>query len=375
MEFTTCHAPAERESIDKIKEQAGEVEQDVIYDFIWKRLPVSSLILNQRRQIVAGNELFFNMVGRKKEDVIGMRPGEVVGCIRAHDEDGGCGTAKHCTVCGAVEAVLTAIGGTENSKNSTILVDGNNTLELNVWALPIHINGEMYIAVAMQDIRNEVRRRSLERTFFHDINNTLTCLLGYSEMLYGNKDSADDKQKGIMDKLRSLIIRLVEEISEQNILLAAERGDLKVKFKEVESRCLVEDIVMQYDYTEVDGAERIKIRKDFENIFMDSDKVLLSRVIGNMIKNGLEAGGKYAEITVGCNVHDGKVRFSVHNPGMIPEKNQLQIFQRSFSTKGEGRGIGTYSMKFLSMNYLKGDISFESTEQDGTTFYAEYPYN
>lgn len=38
----------------------------------------------------------------------------------------------------------------------------------------------------------------------------------------------------------------------------------------------------------------------------------------------------------------------------LPLLVQLQIFNRSFSTKGKGRGTGTYSMKLLTKRYLKG---------------------
>ena len=57
----------------------------------------------------------------------------------------------------------------------------------------------------------------------------------------------------------------------------------------------------------------------------------------------------------------------------MPHVVQLQLFQRSFSTKGLGRGLGTYSMKLLSERYLGGRISFTSTEEAGTTFTASYP--
>ena len=52
---------------------------------------------------------------------------------------------------------------------------------------------------------------------------------------------------------------------------------------------------------------------------------------------------------------------------------RLQIFQRSFSTKGAGRGLGTYSVKLLSERYLKGAVGFRSTHAEGTRFFARYP--
>ena len=56
------------------------------------------------------------------------------------------------------------------------------------------------------------------------------------------------------------------------------------------------------------------------------------------------------------------------SPGCMPANVQLQMFQRSFSTKGRGRGLGTYSVKLLTEKYLQGRIAFTSTSEAGTTF-------
>ncbi len=100
---------------------------------------------------------------------------------------------------------------------------------------------------------------------------------------------------------------------------------------------------------------------------------LLLRVLCNMIKNALEACGKGETVTAGCARQDGHVEFRVHNPGCMPREVQLQVFQRSFSTKGTGRGLGTYSIKLLTERYLHGHVSFISTPEQGTTFSVRYP--
>jgi len=67
------------------------------------------------------------------------------------------------------------------------------------------------------------------------------------------------------------------------------------------------------------------------------------------------------------------VDFSVNNPSKMSIEVQKQIFQRSFSTKGSGWGIGTYSMKLFGEKYLGGTVSFESSEEEGTTFHIVLP--
>jgi sensor histidine kinase regulating citrate/malate metabolism len=86
------------------------------------------------------------------------------------------------------------------------------------------------------------------------------------------------------------------------------------------------------------------------------------------MKNALEASQNGDAVSVGIDNNEGKIRFWVKNDQVIARDIQMQLFQRSFSTKGNGRGIGTYSIKLLTENYLKGKVSFVSNESDGTVF-------
>jgi signal transduction histidine kinase len=58
----------------------------------------------------------------------------------------------------------------------------------------------------------------------------------------------------------------------------------------------------------------------------------------------------------------------VHNEGIVPPEVQPRIFERSFSTKGPGRGLGTYGMRLIGERVLGGQVSFSSAAGRGTTF-------
>jgi signal transduction histidine kinase len=104
-----------------------------------------------------------------------------------------------------------------------------------------------------------------------------------------------------------------------------------------------------------------------------TDPILLGRVLMNLLKNALEASPTGAEVRLAGRLADSRVEFSVWNPGVVPEEARLRIFQRSFSTKGAGRGIGTYSVRLFAEGYLGGEVSFTSSENDGTTFAVSLP--
>jgi len=105
----------------------------------------------------------------------------------------------------------------------------------------------------------------------------------------------------------------------------------------------------------------------------------LNRVLSNMIKNALEATAFPQEIILTSALlkeEKGKPRqltFSVHNPGHISNENQNRIFKQSFSTKGTGRGWGTFSMRLLAEKYLGGQVSFTTNPATGTTFTITLP--
>ena len=109
------------------------------------------------------------------------------------------------------------------------------------------------------------------------------------------------------------------------------------------------------------------------DIDMTVDAVLLTRVLGNLTKNALEATQPGEAVTIGCTSDNGIVSFSVHNPSVMPISVQRQIFQRSFTTKGHGRGLGTYSSRLITRRYLAGELSFSSSPADGTVFTASIP--
>jgi signal transduction histidine kinase len=243
-------------------------------------------------------------------------------------------------------------------------------LELLVRATEFEIDGRKFALFAAQDVSHEKRRLSLERIFFHDILNTVGGLRGVSEIL---KEEADGPLKEIAEVVYDTTHALVNEIQAQRNLLAAETGDLLVTPAALNTRHFLDELVVRYRRNEAFQDRHIYVDPNSAELQMVTDPTLLGRVLGNLIKNALEAVKAGETVTVGCRAEDGRVEFRVHNPGVMPRDVQLQMFKRSFSTKGQGHGLGTYSVKLLTENYLAGKVDFMSTPEDGTTFRVAYP--
>jgi signal transduction histidine kinase len=198
----------------------------------------------------------------------------------------------------------------------------------------------------------------------------VTALQGAADMISRQEEELVEEFTPIV---KQLVGKLIEEIESQRDLIAAEKKELHVAFYPIQSSRFLQQIADFYQNHYVAQGRTIRISPDAANVSFVSDATLLQRVLGNMIKNALEACQPGEVVTLGCSVNGNKINFWVHNPGFIPDQTRLQIFQRSFSTKDQRRGLGTYSMKLLSERYLNGEISFHSSPEDGTTFIGVYP--
>jgi signal transduction histidine kinase len=368
----TKYAPAERLSNEEVKHQIKIFKDNDVLNKFLSKIPAIFLVVNKYRQIVYMNKGALEFTGLEDvTEILGERPGEVFACIHSSEEEGGCGTSEACNYCGAVNAVLSSLKGNNAMLDCRLILGPDeNSFDLRVWASPLSFMNELFSAVTIQDIKHEKRRAFLERIFFHDILNSITGLLGSVEILL--KHSKSINQEEYLKKLDGLAKNLIEEIQSQQILNAAENNALSLKVSTFNSIDFLKEMVDLYVSHGSAINRNIKIDENAEMVEITSDRALLRRILGNMLINALEATPMDETITLGCKVVNKYVQLWVHNPNFIPREVQLQIFQRSYSTKGPNRGLGTYSMKLLS-SVLNGTIVFSTSEDKGTTFMACYP--
>jgi nitrogen fixation/metabolism regulation signal transduction histidine kinase len=369
-------APAARAGTAELKASFAELKEQLPYDAMLELVPDISFIVNARRQVLYANSAALSMLGVDSEQVIGARPGEIIQCIHARETPGGCGTTEACRVCGAVGAVLEALDGEKrNSKECriTTMVGGRSaSLDLLVTAVPVPTKQGSFAVVTMSDIGDTKRRQVLERLFFHDLMNSISSLQACVFLLdkeFGSTVSEND----YFARLSQAVQSLIDEVCQQRDLVTMESGDLEPEPLEIELEEVARKAVRGVEPADYAAGKRIVLEKEGVPRRLTTDPVLLGRVLVNMLKNALEAAqaGENVELRIAYEV--GRARISVSNDAYIPRELQLQIFQRSFSTKGRGRGIGTYSMKLLTEDYLGGKIGFESREEAGTTFWIELP--
>lgn len=365
-------APPERTPQDILLAQIDALKQHDELTRVLDAIPEYVMVLNKEREIVFANKslLEYLQVGDNFLSN-GFRPGEAVNCQHAFENEAGCGTTEFCKTCGAVISILnTQYDRMEDVQECRIMQKDNcNALDLRVKSTRLAIDGCDFTIFTILDISSEKRKQALEKIFFHDILNTAGGILGYTQIL---RDADPEDLMLFSDSIQDLSKRLIEEIQAQKQLIAAEGGNLEIRRSTVNARILVYETIELYKNHVVAEGKRLEPGELYD-VEIVTDRGLLGRVLGNMVKNALEADPIESVITVSCKPLNGSVMFEVNNRAYMPRNIQLQVFNRSFSSKGKGRGLGTYSMKLISERYLNGQVTFESDREKGTTFRAVYP--
>jgi hypothetical protein len=368
----TEFASAKRSPLEQIMIDKWNIENGADTLVMLDAVPMYVLVLNNNRQIVYSNKTATDFLTNKSNrNILGLRPGEAIGCKHAFETGSGCGTSNFCSTCGSVNSILKSINGEPDVRECRIseTITGD-IFDLRVWTTPTAIHNETYHIFALKDIADENRRKVLERIFFHDIMNLAGGLRGIAYLL---NDSDDEENKDLLPILDMTANNLIDEINAQKMLIEAESNLLAVNPVSFNVIDLFTSVLKIYKLNSVAEGKQILIDENSWNGMMKSDFTLLKRVIGNMVKNALEATPNGKSVCMNATLGSGTVILSVHNDSCMPSDVKLQMFQRSFSTKGTGRGLGTYSVKMLTEKYLEGTVRFESSEESGTTFFAEFP--
>ncbi len=369
----TQFAKGQRSRAEDIIAAHHALASDEMLIKVMDAFPLMACILDENRHIVSANNLMVDVWGEGNIDVIlGTRPGEMVGCRHAWDNELGCGTSTSCRFCGAVAAILAAQSGQTVTQECRIMTPvDQEPLDLRIKASPFRYRGMSFTFFALENIAHEKRREILERTFFHDVLNTAGNIQGVADLAVESETLEDMRELASLS--RSLGEQIVNEIQSQRDLLMAENKALNVVIEDVELEPFLASVVRTYRHTDFALDKKIVMDVSVDHHTIATGAALLNRALGNLLKNALEASVPGDRVTIGCSHEEPVTHFWVQNPQVMTEEVQHQIFQRSFSTKGAGRGIGTYSIKLMVENYLQGTVSFTSTEGEGTIFSLSIP--
>jgi nitrogen-specific signal transduction histidine kinase len=372
VDVETYFAPAVRASREMLRKEIEIISQNPVIDMVMDVIGGLVAILNEHRQIIAINKTLLKTLGIDDvEEALGLRLGEAIQCIHAHENPGGCGTSRYCSTCGAAIAIVTSLAHDSNETRTCEVAverDGKKMdLCFQVRCLPLSFRGERFLLLFLQDITLQQQRAALERAFFHDINNTIGGLVLSTQLL--EYQDGKDKASDLIKRVQQLSVQLGKEVEIQSVLSQEDTHTYQVVPQKVSVREVLQEMQRIFAHHPASTDKTLDSRAIRPDVHLVTDISLLRRILMNMLVNAFEATAPGGKVWLWAEPSEERVTFCVWNRAMIPEDIALRVFQRNFSTKSEpGRGMGTYIMKLFGETYLGGEVSFTTSEARGTVF-------
>lgn len=379
MPSASAFLPPEKAAPDVVARQARLLARSAVADAL-ERLPVLAVVLNRQRQIVYFNPGLPLLLRRDDgEGLIGLRLGEAIGCVHPQDCGEACGSTRFCRYCGAAKAIRSSLRGVAATLECLITrrTDGAlDALTLQAWTAPLSVGDESFVQASLLDISHEKRLRLMEMFFYHDLLNTASGIRGLCQLL---RHDLPDRFGADLDTLVNAAETLIDQIKFQKDLTRAERRELIVEIGLIDTQDVLRNVTEFYRRLPLARDKMIEAAPGSRSITLQTDRSLLLRCLGNLLKNALEASRPGDSVVVDCRplrpegTSETWARFSVQSVAALSEAVRMQIFKRAFTTKGDGRGLGAYSVKLFVENYLGGRVWFESTPERGATFFIDIP--
>ncbi len=126
--------------------------------------PVGMLLLNQEALVINSNELISRLLGKSREEIIGKRPGDIIGCSNRLLNQRGCGHGQACSACNIRHGLIhllesgEAVSGLEIQQELKIN-DQVTHPWLRVGVQPMVLGQQKHLVVVIEDIS---AKKSLE---------------------------------------------------------------------------------------------------------------------------------------------------------------------------------------------------------------------
>jgi nitrogen fixation/metabolism regulation signal transduction histidine kinase len=269
------------------------------------------------------------------------------------------------------------------------LQQGDELLQLSIYATGFVLRKQQMILVAMQNIQSELEEKEMKswqtliRVLTHEIMNSITPIASLSATAFGLLKNNQECE--VPDSLNEVIVDVRDAV---NTIEKRSKGLLdfienyrqltripKPEFKIVQVKHLFERVgnLMkdQLDSQAID----FKMRVDPETLEITADQTLIEQVMINICKNSVEAvdgiNNPKIEISAGTDGFGNPVVKVIDNGKGISEEVAEKIFIPFFTTKPQGSGIGL-SLSRQIMRLHKGTLSVTSKPNAETTFVLRF---
>lgn len=256
----------------------------------------------------------------------------------------------------------------------------NNNKEV-VAGLMIDIQDAKMHEIELIEAKKMAEQAELKQSFLanmsHEIRTPLNTIVGFSDLLASDEEyTPEEKDEFIktINRNNDLLLNIINEVLE---ISRIESKQVEFKIKEIEINSFIRECYLNNKLTIKPELDFIsKSPEDTPNIYFNADKLRLSQVVTNLIKNANKFTTK-GYIELGWNWDNSKEDLTIYvkDTGKgIPEKELKMIFNRFYKVDefAQGTGLGL-SICEIIVKELNGEIKVHSQVDQGSVFSIVLP--
>lgn len=236
---------------------------------------------------------------------------------------------------------------------------------------------EGYKIALNEQVRNEKLKTELISNVSHDLKTPLTSIINYVNILNEPNITEEERKDYLMilDRNSKRLKSLIEDLFEASKLNS---GKMKIEKQELDIVSLVYQGVGEYSNLYEEKNIEFKVSSNEDEIILDLDGKLMSRVFENLIVNALKYSLNNTRVYIDINSGDDEVEISFKNISNYElDFNTEDIFERftradkSRNSSVEGSGMGLAITKSI-IELHNGSIKIE-VEGDMFKIYLVIP--
>jgi nitrogen fixation/metabolism regulation signal transduction histidine kinase len=235
--------------------------------------------------------------------------------------------------------------------------------------------GELAIsAEKLSRSERESAWREMAKQVAHEIKNPLTPMkLQLQHLQRALKDDTNlERLRGDVERINKMLIEQIDNLS----AIATEFSNF-ANMPRPQNETLILSDTLSSSIHLFSGTPGITIffHDDNKERKINADRQQMIRLFSNLIKNAMQAipENKEGRIDVNAQTTNCFHLVSISDNGTgIPEEQRSKIFTPNFTTKTSGMGLGLAIVKSTA-EQAGGRVWFETKENEGTTFFVEFP--
>lgn len=254
------------------------------------------------------------------------------------------------------------------------------------WALlsafPYKGNAERLVTII--DITEQKKVDQAKTEFVslasHQLRTPIAAMLWNLELLSAKSSELTKTQYEYISKVERSVRRMKSLVSDFLDATKLEMGTFATKPSPVAVNALLQSICGEFEAQVIKKNLVLQVDPLPAEVVLNSDERLLHMIFSNLISNAVKYTPDQGKVTVHIERTEAVLQLRVRDTGIgVPVADQPLLFTklyRASNTKTsdtEGTGLGLYVVK-QAVEILEGEITFTSTENEGTEFLVTIPY-